>query len=224
METVALLPLSSLPLGGIEDESLINDGVGVVVFSTLLSIVLQAQQQGTDLADLLSLPQLGEVAVEIVLATIGGVIAGLIAGYVVYRLMINLDEPKTELVLTIILTYGSFLLAEHYLPRYLGVHASGVIATVVAGLFLGGGGTEDAMNPQTQLSIFNTFDTGAFLVNAFIFVAIGVTTPVEQLRRHLGLIAIAIVFVIAVRAAAIYSIMGVLNQFTRGPFHLISNT
>jgi CPA1 family monovalent cation:H+ antiporter len=197
----------------LKGESLINDGVSVVVFSTLLGLVLQAQQQGENLADLLTLAKLGNVAVEIVLASIGGVIAGFIAGYIVYRLMIHLDEPRTELVLAIILAYGSFLLAEHYLPQYAGVHASGVIATVVAGLFIGERGT-DAMSPQTEISIFNTFETAAFLANAFIFIAIGVTTPVDRLLSNLHLIAAAIILVLAVRAAAVYPILNLFNRFS----------
>jgi CPA1 family monovalent cation:H+ antiporter len=121
--------------------------------------------------------------------------------------MNNLDEHMTEIVLTIILAYGSFILAEHFL------HVSGVIATVVAGLFIGNRGAEYAMSPQTKISIFNTWETGAFIVNTFIFMMIGVTTPIGDLVSHAELIVIAIVLALVARALVVYSITNVVNQF-----------
>ena len=187
----------------VEGESLINDGVGVVVFSSLLALVYESGADGTTT---FSAGLVGEVGLDIVVASLGGAAVGLVAGYVVYRVMVNLDEHMTEIVLTAILAYGSFLVAEHYLG------VSGVIATVVSGLFIGNRGADYAMSPQTKLSIFNAWDTAAFVVNTFIFVAIGATTPVEQLVAHGRLIVIAILLVVGVRALAVYPIVGLVNR------------
>ncbi|MFB6179149.1 MAG: Na+/H+ antiporter [Halorientalis sp.] len=188
----------------VEGESLINDGVGVVLFSALL-VMVEHHEAARSLLDPATV---GSVAFDIAVVSVGGLLVGLATGYSVYRVMANLDEHMTEIVLTIILAYGSFLLAEHYL------HVSGVIATVVAGLFIGNRGAEYAMSPQTKISIFNTWETGAFIVNTFIFLMIGVTTPIGDLLAHVDLIAVAIPLVILARAVVIYPLTTLLNQFT----------
>ena len=154
----------------VEGESLVNDGIGVVVFSTLFALVVNAPENVTA-ANLLTVDRVADVTAEIAAISGGGLLVGIATGYAVYRVMVDLDEHMTETVLTIIAACGSFLLAEHYL------HVSGVIATVVAGLFIGNRGAEYAMSLRTKISIFNTLDTGAFIVNTFIFLAIGINTP-----------------------------------------------
>ncbi|MFB6183127.1 MAG: Na+/H+ antiporter [Haloarculaceae archaeon] len=190
----------------VEGESLLNDGVGVVLFSALLAHVA-----GTTTGSLLTVSGLVDLVVEIAFVSVGGLVVGLAASYVVYRVMVNLDEHMTEIVLTIILAYGSFVLAEHFL------HVSGVIATVAAGTLVGNRGAEYAMSPQTKLSIFNTWDTAAFIVNTFIFLMIGVTTPIGDLLAHVDLIAIAIALVLLVRVVAVYPLTAVVNRFTDPP-------
>jgi CPA1 family monovalent cation:H+ antiporter len=194
----------------VEGESLVNDGVGVVIFSTLLGIIVEF---GPDTSALLEPARLADVAVGIAVAVLGGLAVGLAAGYAVYRVMVDLDEHMTEIVLTLILAYGSFLLAEHILSNAVpGVQFSGVIATVTAGLLIGNRGAEYAMSPQTEISIFNTWDTAAFLVNTLIFLLIGAKTPIHQLLEHGRLIALAIALVILTRAAVVYPTVGITNR------------
>ncbi len=194
----------------VEGESLLNDGVGVVIFTALLALVTGPQSSEA----LFEPGTVIDVTLGITVSSLGGLVVGLAAGYTVYRIMVNLDEHMTEIVLTAILAYGSFLLAEHYL------HVSGVIATVVAGLFIGNRGAEFAMSPQTKISIFNTWETAAFVVNTFIFVAIGVKTPIDQLAAHWRLIAIAILVVLGVRVLTVYPIITAVNRSLRNKISL----
>ena len=188
----------------VEGESLINDGVGVVVFSALLALVQETGGTG-DVAFTPTL--LVELGRGIFVNSVGGALVGLGTGYLVYRVMAFLDEHMTEIVLTVVLTYGSFLLAEHYLG------VSGVIATVVAGLVIGNPGREHAMSPRTKISVFNTWATAAFVVNTFVFVAIGTTTPIGDLVAHARLILLAIPLVIGVRALVVYPLTTAVNYF-----------
>jgi len=198
----------------VEGESLVNDGVGVVLFSALLARI-GAEAGGGHAAgpDLFSVPGAVDLGLNIAVTAGGGAVVGAVGGYLVYRVMVNLDEHMTEVVLTIILAYGVFLVAEHYVQVLLGTHFSGVIATVVAGLLVGNRGAEFAMSPRTKLSVFNTWETGAFIVNTFIFVMIGVTTPAGALLDNWRLIAAAIVLVLAARALVVYPLTWLVNRF-----------
>jgi len=186
----------------VEGESLVNDGVGVVLFSSLLAYVVGGR--GADA--LFSQAGLGALVVEVTVVSLGGLLVGVAAGALVYNVMVSLDEHMTEIILTIILAYGSFVVAEHYL------HVSGVIATVVSGLFIGNRGAAYAMSPQTKISIFNTWETGAFIVNTFIFLMIGVKTPIGDLVANVDLIAIAIGLVLVARAVAVYPLTWLVNR------------
>ena len=188
----------------VEGESLLNDGISVVIFSALLALV----EAGDSAADLATIAGVGELAGGIVVSAGGGAVVGLAAGYFVYRLMANLDEHMTEIVLTVVLAYGAFLVAEHYL------HVSGVIATVAAGLLIGNRGREYAMSPQTKTAVFNTWETAAYVVNTFIFLLLGVKTPIRQIIAEAELLLPAIVLVLAARAVAVYPLTEVANRLS----------
>ena len=196
----------------VEGESLVNDGVGVVLFTALLARI-GAEGAGGD-PPLFSPAGAVDLGLNIAVVAGGGLVVGVAAGYLVYRVMVSLDDHMTEIILTIILAYGVFLLAEHYVHALVGVHFSGVIATVAAGLLVGDRGAEFAMSPRTKVAIFNTWETGAFIVNTFIFLMIGVTTPVGDLLANWRLIALAIGLTLAARALVVYPITTVVNRFS----------
>ena len=72
-----------------------------------------------------------------------GLIVGLVLGYVAYRLIRQIDDYLVETVLSAVLAYGAYLLAEQ-------VHASGVLAVVAAGLMIGNSGRRYGMSHTTR--------------------------------------------------------------------------
>jgi CPA1 family monovalent cation:H+ antiporter len=144
----------------IAGESLFNDGVGVVVFLGLLEIAVG--QQDIDL---------GRFTLLFFKEALGGVLYGLALGVVTYGLLKSVDNYQVEILLTLALVTGGYTLAD-------GLHVSGPIAMVVAGLLIGNQGRAFAMSPMTceHLDLFwNMVDE---ILNAVLFVLIGLVVLV----------------------------------------------
>ncbi|ODR79938.1 sodium:proton antiporter [Haladaptatus sp. W1] len=189
-----------------EGESILNDGVGIVLYSVLLSVLLEARIRDVTATELIT-PSLvvRDVGFGIVIAMVGGAFIGLVAGYVAYRLLILVDQPMTGIVFTVVLAYGVYVLAEH-------LDVSGVIAVLGAGLVVGTHGTRDAVSARTRLTLGTVWASAAFIANTVIFVAIGVATPLDLLERYAGEILVAVVLVFLARAVVVYPLVALLNR------------
>jgi len=158
-------------------ESIFNDGVGVVLFLTLL-----------DAASSTSEPNWGLAALHLLISMAGGIAVGLVAGVLVYQLVKRVDHYHVEVLLTLALAMGSFALAEL-------LHVSSPIAAAVAGLFMGNHGRLFGMSHITQQYLDTFWELMDEILNALLFMLIGleVLTIAFSLRLLLaGLLAIAI--------------------------------
>ncbi|NOY11745.1 MAG: Na+/H+ antiporter [Archaeoglobi archaeon] len=175
-----------------EGESIINDGTAVVIYSILLGMLAGSTSVWQGIA-------------EFFFVCIGGAVVGFLLGYSAYRLLAHIDDALIEVTLTVILAFGTFLIAEAF-----GV--SGVIAVVTAGLIVGNYGAEFSMSPTTRITLVNFWSAVVFIVNSLVFILIGLDTPVYRLSEHADLIAIALLAVLAGRAVVVYPILSALRM------------
>ena len=180
----------------VEGESVFNDGVAVVLYVIVLGAL-----QGESIT-------LAAGVVEFVKVVAGGALVGLGLGYLTHRVYSVIDDHLIEVGLSLVLAYGSYLLAERF-------EFSGVIAVVVAGLIIGNYGRIFSMSPSTRLSLSHFWEVGAFLINGLLFLLIGLTVERGGLlgyARQVGLVFLAL---IVVRAIVVYGILAVYRRLTR---------
>ena len=156
-------------------ESLFNDGFAVVIYSILLIIV----DAGTVSA--------GAVLTLSIIKILGGAILGYVAGYIVHLIFCWTEDLYVETLLTFIVTFGVFRLAEAF-------NSSGVIAVVIAGLILNyrcrnhGGISEKGSETLDVM-----WEFVGFIASSFAFIFIGVSLEIELLVTYaLPIIALSI--------------------------------
>ncbi len=158
-------------------ESLFNDGVGVVIFIVLLSLVPSAPVVLTDVVELF------------LREAIGGAALGWSLGYVAYQMLKSVNNYQVEILITLALVLGGFALADAF-------HTSGPIAIVVAGLFIGNHGRKLAMSEKTREHLDSFWELVDELLNAVLFVLIGLEVLMISFQNQYvvaGLVAIPLV-------------------------------
>ena len=136
-------------------ESLFNDGVGIVVFTILLG----AAVTGVEFS-------LSEGVRLFVIEAGGGIIVGLVAGYLGYRALAGMDEYTLEVLVTLAVVMGGYAFCSY-------LHISGPLAMAVAGLLIGNHGVSYAMSDVTRDYLLKFWELVDELLNSVLFLLIG---------------------------------------------------
>jgi monovalent cation:H+ antiporter, CPA1 family len=156
-------------------EALLNDGVGVVLFTILLAAAAEPQTGAFNLA---------EVTRLLLVEALGGAVFGLLIGHATYRAMRAIDDYSIEVLISLAAVMATYSLAGK-------LHLSGPIAVVCVGILIGERGPTDAMSEATQRYVFGFWGLADALLNIVLFLLIGLEVLV--LRPGQGFASVALV-------------------------------
>ena len=145
----------------LEGESLVNDGTALVLYKAAVGATIGGG------FSLLS------TSAHLVLNVVGGIAFGLGVGYVVRHVRRRIEDPPIEIALAVLTGYLAFLPAA-------AIGVSGVLAAVTAGVYMGWY-TPELTNVDTRLTGNAFWEILTFLVNALLFVLVGLQLrPITQ--------------------------------------------
>ena len=137
----------------LEGESLVNDASALVAYRLAVAAVVAGSFS------------LWGAGLQFVGRGIGGVAIGLAVGWLIAEARRRIEDPVVEIVLSVVTGYAAYLPAEL-------MGASGVLAAVTAGLYVGWRAPELA-SPSTRLLGFSFWEVLVYLLNAVLFVLVG---------------------------------------------------
>lgn len=160
-------------------ESLFNDGMAVVIFSVVLQLAIGEQVDlGLESIGMLLLKEAG-----------GGLLLGIILGWITSRLMREVDDYIISVLVTLSVVMGGYLIARQ-------MHISGPLTMVAAGLFMGNFSMKFKMKSITQDYLIKFWELIDEILNAVLFLFIGFELLMIKDLSHFiipGLVAIVIV-------------------------------
>lgn len=178
----------------LDGESLFNDGTGVAVFAAVLGTILTGH------------PSAGDAILRFLFVTGVGAVVGVAAGTVAVFVLRLVNDAELEILITLVVAYGSYLLADI-------ARASGVVAVVAAGIMVARYGSRTGRLRGTQLHGF--WNLLAFVLNAMLFLIVGIALPLQRLLAVAGLALGAYVIMFVARAIAVYGLLVAVDPHTR---------
>ena len=177
----------------VEGESLLNDGMALVLISALVTATTGHLT-------------LGDAVLEFIVAIVGGVLIGAVIGWLAHWLIALVDQHLTEMAVSVATAYGAFLAADS-----LGV--SGVLATIAAAMMLGHLGRSRGwvLTDRSRDILAELWDFLAFAANAGLFLLIGLVVSFAGLRDEAPAVVWGVLAALIGRAVVAYGVGGLLG-------------
>jgi CPA1 family monovalent cation:H+ antiporter len=177
----------------VEGENLTNDWTALVTYKFAVAAVVTGSFS------------LAEAAPKFVLTGLGGIAIGVAVGWAIAAVRRRVEDPLTEITISLLTAYAAYLPAEE-------IGASGVLAAVTAGVWLGWQASELTTH-TTRIQLTAIWELLQFLLNAVLFMLVGLQlgTALDAISGHsaaalFGYGALISVVVILVRIAWVYAL------------------
>lgn len=180
----------------VEGESLFNDGIGLVVFTTIFALAFSGET-----------PTLSGVAELFLLDAVGGVLFGLGVALIAHWLIRSSHDTSIELLITLCIPTAGYALANV-------LEISGPLAMVVSGIFIGNVTHTKGFSEASQTTMHHFWHTIDAFLNSLLFILIGllvVVLPVTWQQVGLGVLMIPVV--LAARFVSVGAMYKVFRHF-----------
>ena len=137
----------------IEGEGLFNDATALVAYRVAVAAVVVGSFS------------LAEAGLQFVLGAAGGVVVGLAVGAIAAEIRKRTIDTQVNVTISLLTGYAAFVPAD-------AIGASGILATVTAGIYMGIRGPQ-ILPARTRLQGYFVWDILDFIINAILFVLIG---------------------------------------------------
>jgi len=173
----------------IAGESLFNDGMAVVVFILMLALA-RGEEVNTSFVGIAGL---------FVKEAIGGILLGLLLGFLGSKMMYRVDGYNVHVLITLAIVMGGHLAAQ-------ALHMSGPLAMVAAGLVVGNYGKNPGAVSDTERDYIDKFwELIDEILNAILFLIIGFELLlIPDMKQYGWAGLVAIVVVLSARFISIY--------------------
>jgi CPA1 family monovalent cation:H+ antiporter len=136
----------------------LNDATGLLALEFSVALVVSG-----------SIPSVAHGIGQLLFLVIGGAASGLAVGWIVQLFQRPVQGAPLQIMVSLATPYIAYLLGE-------GIHTSGVLATVVCGLYLGRRASQ-TFSSEARLDLQAVWKTIEFVLNGVVFILIGLQLP-----------------------------------------------